>query len=82
VRPGGVSFADGETPQLGTITPRAEALRRRVLGSQVWRPSVPEGGGVGAGVLGINRQALQQRYGVCGEWIGRGITGQATRAKP
>ena len=82
MRPGRVSFANGETPQLGTMAARAEALRRRVLGSQVWRPSVPEGGGVGAGVLGINRQALRQRYGVCGEWIGRGITGQSAGAQP
>jgi hypothetical protein len=82
VRPGRVSFADGETPRLGTIAARAEALPRRVLGSQVWRPSVPEGAGVGPGVLGTKREALQQRYGVCGEWIGRGITGQSTGAKP
>ena len=82
MRPGRVTFADGETPQLETIAARAEAPRRRVSGSQLWRPSMPEGGAVGAGMLGTNRQAVQQRYGVCGEWIGRGIPGQSAGAQP
>jgi hypothetical protein len=42
---------------------------------------MPEGGGVGAGVLGTNRQAVQQRHGVCGKWIGRGIAGQSAGAQ-
>jgi len=82
VRPGRVSFADGETPQLETIAARTEALRRRASGSQLWRPSMPERGGVGAGVPGTNRQAVQQRYVVCGEWFGRGIPGQSAGAQP
>jgi hypothetical protein len=42
---------------------------------------MPEGGGVGAGVLGTNRQAVQLRHGVCGKWIGRGIAGQSAGAQ-